>query len=389
MSEYQYKVVDAGQLDNDLKSVADTIRENGGASSVLSFPEDFNKAIGEIFPTEDVNEQSELIRQIKETLGGKVAGKEEQIKSLDVTVNGTYNVLPDTGKVLRKATVNVNVPDKYNEGYEQGKIDGKSSCSDKHKTAILVEENGKYFTPDGYTAIECVIVEVPVPDGYVLPSGTKKITENGTHNVTDFASVEVNVVGSSGGGDPDLPAGYRRVGYIQFSKAQIVDTGIICTQNTKIKVHFTREGSTAMYLYGVVNNGNTASVTAYLSSTANWRFGDKTTSITITENKDLIQTSIQSKSGVDRITASNSYSGVSDFETPGALVIGSSRNSNGSIGVASYVGRIFLFEIYEGNEMVLKLIPVVSSEGVYRFFDTVSQTFFDSVTATPLYGGSL
>ena len=36
-------------------------------------------------------------------------------------------------------------------------------------------------------------VNVPVPSGYIKPSGTKNITENGTHDVTNFASAVVNV----------------------------------------------------------------------------------------------------------------------------------------------------------------------------------------------------
>lgn len=152
----EYKVVDSEQLDNDLASVADTIRENGGASSELSFPEDFNEAIGKIYPTEEVNEQSDLIEQIKSTLAEKTAeslvpAKEEQEKTLNVTENGTFDILPDSGKVLSKATVNV---------------------------------------------------EIPIPEGYVKPSGTLNIIENGTQDVTEYALVNVDVpIGGADNGE--------------------------------------------------------------------------------------------------------------------------------------------------------------------------------------------
>lgn len=39
-----------------------------------------------------------------------------------------------------------------------------------------------------------------IPDSYIQPTGTKSITENGTHDVKSFAAVEVNVPTSGGGG---------------------------------------------------------------------------------------------------------------------------------------------------------------------------------------------
>lgn len=81
------KAVNSTQLDADLKSVADTIRTKGGTSSQLVFPTGFNSAIGAID-----------------------SAKPEQEKTLNVTSNGSQDVLPDTGKVLKKVTVNTRVP---------------------------------------------------------------------------------------------------------------------------------------------------------------------------------------------------------------------------------------------------------------------------------------
>ena len=49
-------------------------------------------------------------------------------------------------------------------------------------------------TPDeGYDGFSKVVVDVPIPDGYIVPTGTKEITENCTEDVTEFATIEVNV----------------------------------------------------------------------------------------------------------------------------------------------------------------------------------------------------
>lgn len=63
-----------------------------------------------------------------------------------------------------------------------------------------VTENGTYTAPNGVDGYSPVTVNVPVPDGYIKPSGEKEITDNGTHDVAAYASVNVNVAG--GGGDP-------------------------------------------------------------------------------------------------------------------------------------------------------------------------------------------
>lgn len=57
---------------------------------------------------------------------------------------------------------------------------------------LEITENGTYHATkvDGYAPIT---VNVPVPDGYIVPQGVKEITENGTHDVTQYASVNIAV----------------------------------------------------------------------------------------------------------------------------------------------------------------------------------------------------
>lgn len=198
---------------------------------------------------------------------------------------------------------------------------------------------------------------------------------------------------AAGGGDsnpdPELPAGYRRVNYIRFTGEQEVDTAIVPNQDTTIKIWFTRESSDAQYLYGVVSDGNTASVTAYLSSGGSWRFGAKSTSRNVGVDADIIHTAIVSKAGIKHESGTNAFSGVTDFTAVGTLIVGGVRNASGTVAAAQFVGKILAFEMWQGDDMALKWIPAVDADGVYHFWDTVEQTFAEELTDIPLEGGNL
>ena len=67
------------------------------------------------------------------------------------------------------------------------------------KTVTPTKSAQEVTADSEYTALEKVTVEA-IPSEYIVPSGTKEIAENGTHDVSAYASVNVNVE-SSGGGD--------------------------------------------------------------------------------------------------------------------------------------------------------------------------------------------
>lgn len=54
------------------------------------------------------------------------------------------------------------------------------------KSAKRLLTGGKYCEGD-------IVVTPEIPDGYVQPSGTRKITVNGTYDVSGYASVIVSV----------------------------------------------------------------------------------------------------------------------------------------------------------------------------------------------------
>lgn len=69
--------------------------------------------------------------------------------------------------------------------------------------ALSVTENGTYTAPSGVDGYSPVTVNVPG----ITPTGTISITQNGTVDVTQYASANINVSGGGGGGDHDAEDG--------------------------------------------------------------------------------------------------------------------------------------------------------------------------------------
>lgn len=109
----------------------------------------------------------------------------------------TINALPEVGEdvVLQEKTV---TPTKsVQEVTADAGFTGLSKVSvEEIPDEYIVPSGTKNITSNGthdVTANASVSVNVPIPDGYFKPSGTKSITENGTHSVKEYENVAVSV----------------------------------------------------------------------------------------------------------------------------------------------------------------------------------------------------
>ena len=102
------------------------------------------------------------------------------IETEEVTVTENGEVTPTYGKLLSKVTVNVTASDPTTE--------------EQTVTPSAIQQ---VVTPIGADYLSSVTVE-PIPDEYIIPSGELNIIENGTYDVTDYESVEVDVSAPDG-----------------------------------------------------------------------------------------------------------------------------------------------------------------------------------------------
>lgn len=182
------------------------------------------------------------------------------------------------------------------------------------------------------------------------------------------------------------PAAYTPAECIRFDGMQYVDTGIVCTENTTIKAVFERDNTNAYYLYGASSDDNKASVTAYLTSASgNWRFGGTFASWKISALEK--HTSIADGTGVQVDGTLKQHDGtVGTFTAPSTLTLGCNHTESGTYGTTRFEGKVYSFQVYDGENLVLDYVPAVNPAGVYGFWDSVSKRFVPSGADTP-FGG--
>ena len=184
-----------------------------------------------------------------------------------------------------------------------------------------------------------------------------------------------------------LPKGYFPLPSIKFTGEQAIDTGVICNQDTQVRAVFIVDEYKTMYIYGVTSADNTASITAYRSGDAGrWRFGDQHVALNTDADEKIVWCVNINKQRIQRGNVESTYQNkVNDFTTEGTLVFGAGRLADGSIEEATrFVGRIVLFELYDGEELIRSFVPCKNVDGACGFWDTVSEQFFTTVGDTPL-----
>lgn len=286
------KAVNATQLDADLTTVADAIRNKGGTSAPLSFPDGMAEAISNISagitPTGTINITTNGTHDvtIKATANVQVPTGTARTSS-DVTVSGRTVTVPDGlyGSQVQKSVA---------QGTAGTPTASKGSVSNHSVSVTPSVTNSAGYITGGTKSGSAVTVSASE-----LVSGTRSITSNGSGiDVTNYKYVDVSVM--SGGGRMGAPVtmtyssstASSATGYYHYRVAHMEMgylIGFFAYPSYRVTSH---EGEEYDYLVGVFYNvAEDDGVVSYLHSGSSYV---RCFSETISENSDCLSVNVGS-----------------------------------------------------------------------------------------------
>lgn len=224
--------------------------------------------------------------------------KEEEEKTINISANNTYTVIPTEGKTLSKVTAVVTVsPTLQSKSVTPSAVqqivnpdDGYQGLSQvivykapTETIEITPTKEVQTKQPSGDKVGYSEVTVKPIPDNYIIPSGTLEITGNGTYDVTDKTSVVVEVLSEK----PTLNAPAISLNGSTLSMTNPETNGNFASSfkvydgSTLLKTLFFPEGITqkTVDLSTLITSAGNHTITVKTSGT---NFNDSTASNTVT-----------------------------------------------------------------------------------------------------------
>ena len=177
-----------------------------------------------------------------------------------------------------------------------------------------------------------------------------------------------------------LPLGYMLLDYIVFDTTQVIDTGFIPDNDSRIESKCYRTGDDCWF-YGA--SPSNPRITLYHSRTGTCRWGYQSRS-NVGFVADTEYTIVEDKNGLKINGVDNPWTSgdAGDFTCDRSLTIG---NNNGSTGTRYFAGNFYYMKIYDDGVLVRDFVPCKNTSNVVGLYDRVNGVFY---TDTGLVAGN-
>lgn len=179
------------------------------------------------------------------------------------------------------------------------------------------------------------------------------------------------------GSEAKITDGYEIIEAVTFDANNIFEACII-NSSYRVEIQWQKaSASGSQYLYGYITSPHTKSVTAYIGSSASWRWGSSAGAFNTNNTNIHYGVVVNGKFTVDLTSKSVA---TQNFTTDDTLIVGGYRSSGG-VPNYQYEGKIYFFRVIDADgNYVVDWIPCKRlSDGVEGFWDCVTQTFVEPI----------
>ena len=316
------------------------------------------------------------------------------ILGVDPDVSGTGNINIGTGSLVNgsysialgnNATVGYNENVNYTEAVAIGNY-ARCSANNTIQLGGGTNSTAKSLQVWNYPLLNKTTGKIP--DDRINTTIARTSDLSGKQDVLT-AGTDLEII--PGGTLVPLPTGYTQVEYITTDGTAYINTGITVADTDTLDFSYkdTSSATTVMFITG--KNGSDGTSIYFVSpssSLAQWN--GRPSSFALAKN---VEYNIILKSGEFTFTnylgtTTKTFTGGS-VSTTGTCLIGAGWSGSNTVDSRKFVGNISKWQIKDSsNNLRFDGVPCKNSSNVYGLYDTVSETFFASISGSDFTGGN-